>query len=255
MNTTHPKVILVEDDADLRDALAHQLELLGIEVRTAGHAGALDALLEVFDARIVVLDVHLPGEDGFSITRRLYDPARRGIVMTTARGEVEDRIRGITGGADACLVKPVDLRELAAMIRHIDRRFTPVAGAGDSGWHLDPALKRLQSPDGDALDLAGDEFAVLRRLLDPPGAVCDRDDILAHLGEHQHRYDTDARLNALLCRLRQKLLNFHHSLRIHTWRSRGYAFAGPPIAVADRQPPGRPAPFGKAITPAQARSA
>lgn len=230
MSITAPRVIIVEDNMDLCEELAFQLERLGMEVRTTHHAAGLDAVMQVFDARVLVLDVQLPDEDGFSIARRMYDPARRGIVMMTARGEVEDRVRGIAGGADAYLVKPVDVRELAAMIRHINRRFVPGVRLAESGWLLDPVAQRLHAPDGETLALAKDEVAVLRHLIEQPGAVFDRDDIVAQLCMGQRGYP-EARLNALLCRLRQKLLNFHHSLRLHSWRSRGYAFVGPTVRV------------------------
>lgn len=225
-----PKVIIVEDNSDLCEELTFQLERLGMEVRTASHAAGLDALLPVFDARVLVLDVNLPDEDGFSIARRMYAPAERGIVMMTGSGGIEDRVRGIAGGADAYLVKPVDVRELAAMIRHINRRFAPSVSPGESGWSLDPIAQRLHAPDGESLPLSKDEVTVLLQLLEQPAAVFDRDDIVAHLGM-DHRNYPDARLNALLCRLRQKLLNFHHSLRLHSWRSRGYAFVGPTVRV------------------------
>lgn len=119
-----------------------------------------------------------------------------------------------------------------ANLRQANDAARSLEAASGGNWLLDGAAKRLHSPDGRSLDLCRDDVVVLRCLLAHHGAVCDRNELLAHLGDG-YRHQTDARFNALLCRLRQKLVNFDYSLRIHSWRSRGYAFVGPAVRTAE----------------------
>ena len=95
------KVIVVEDDPDLCGSILRYLSLVGMTVKRAGSGEELDALLTTFTPDLLVLDVNLPGEDGFSIAARLRSVSKVGIVMLTARGQLDDRVLGLTAGADA----------------------------------------------------------------------------------------------------------------------------------------------------------
>ncbi|WP_235490130.1 response regulator transcription factor [Achromobacter sp. DMS1] len=114
---------LLEDDADFREELALGLGGYGFRVAFAcDNAGAFYRRLQEQPCDIVILDAHLPGEDGFSVATRLRALSPVGIVMLTGRSALEDRVRGLEGGADVYMTKPVDLLELSSVIRSLARR-------------------------------------------------------------------------------------------------------------------------------------
>ncbi|MBF0160066.1 MAG: response regulator [Magnetococcales bacterium] len=123
------RVIVVEDHAALREAIVTGLATLGYQARGVEDGAALDRELVLAPADIVVLDIGLGRyrENGFSIAARLRRQVRCGIVMVTARGELDARIRGLEEGADAYLVKPIDFAELSAVMNSIMRRIKPVS--------------------------------------------------------------------------------------------------------------------------------
>ncbi|WP_456830499.1 response regulator transcription factor [Deinococcus sp. UYEF24] len=124
-STTAPRLLIVEDDPGIRDALSVGLRYEGFEVRTACTAGEGLALYAAEGADLIVLDVILPGADGFSFLRtlRARDPVP--VLMLTARDSVDDRIRGLEGGADDYLTKPFAFGELVARVRTVLRRARP----------------------------------------------------------------------------------------------------------------------------------
>jgi len=227
---TPARVIVVEDNEFLLEEMLFQLNMQGFAARGAPDAAALDALLALAPCDILVLDLNLPGEDGFSIARRLCDRQRLGIVMLTARDDIEDKLRGFADGADLYLVKPVDRRELAACIRALHRRLVPAAGT-DSGWRLQAAQRKLLAPGGQALDLTPQDVQVLALLAEQPGGTCARQALVRALGI-DFVNAPEGRINTTVSRLRQKLAAFDAELRIITWRNQGYSYIGPPLALA-----------------------
>ena len=224
-----PRVILVEDNDPLREEMLFQLQHSGLEARGARDAPAMDRLLAEQPCDILLLDLNLPGENGFSIARRLCDRRRRGIIMLTARDEIDDKLRGFDEGADIYLVKPVDRRELLACIRTLFQRVTPELKAHErSGWVLRSAQRLLLSPDGRQLELTAQDLTVLHHLLDKPGSTRDREGLVATLGI-DFLHAPDGRINTVLSRLRQKLAAFDAELRIVTWRNQGYSYVGPAL--------------------------
>lgn len=141
MLTTRPHVVLVDDEEDLREPVAAFLSEHGLDVSEAGDGPALDAVMQGRLAHLVVLDVSMPGEDGFSIARRLRArPEPLGIIMLTARRDVVDRVEGLEIGADDYIMKPFEPRELLARIRSVLRRVgerpaTDVAVAPPTGGY------------------------------------------------------------------------------------------------------------------------
>ncbi|WP_244433931.1 response regulator transcription factor, partial [Azospirillum sp. B506] len=127
------RIIVVEDEADLRDDLVEYLDRCGFEVHGASRGAELDRLLEVGAADVIVLDVNLPDEDGFSVARRVRATSSAAIIMLTARSGLIDRVIGLELGADVYLVKPVDFREVEAQIKALMRRMqkgaAPLAAA------------------------------------------------------------------------------------------------------------------------------
>ncbi len=219
-------VALVEDHAALREEIAFLLGHQGFRVSPCADGPTLDALLATEGCDVVVLDVGLPGEDGFSIAERLRSIPHLGVVMLTARGALEDRVRGLRGGADAYLVKPVDWRELAAVIESVVRRL-PEPDASAEAWQLRAGGRRLLAPDGTIIELTHTEAALLIRLAeDAPNPVAREALMIAAIGVP---LDGDfRRLEVALSRLRLKInAAVPNANPIRAARGKGYTFVAP----------------------------
>lgn len=234
------KVLVVEDDPDLCGSICRYLSLVGMTVKSAGSAEQMDAQLAEFTPDLLVLDVNLPGEDGFSIAARLRSSSKVGIIMLTARGQLDDRVLGLTAGADAYLVKPVQFRELEAVIHSLTRRMNNAPaeenreGREEAGqvWGFDASTWSLITPGGHRVPLTNAEYRVLQTLTQEPGASVARDDIAAALGKTVGGYD-DRSIDAVMARLRRKVAQATgESLPVRAVRSIGYVFAAPVEARA-----------------------
>ena len=122
-------VVVVEDEDGLREELCEFLRLSGMEATGVSCGQALFAHLESHPCDAVVLDINLPGEDGFRLTPRLRQRPGLGVVMVTSRAGLDDRVRGLKTGADAYMVKPIDLLELVATLESVCRRIGERTGA------------------------------------------------------------------------------------------------------------------------------
>jgi two-component system phosphate regulon response regulator OmpR len=167
------KILLVDDDPELRQLLATYLGRHGFDTLLLPDTRQLDAYLERYQPHLVVLDLMLPGEDGLAACRRLRGRGEtRPIIMLTARDEPVDRVIGLEMGADDYLGKPFDPRELVARIEAVLRRGAPPASAPDAqggvlhfgDWRLDRATRQL-SRDGQAVALTSGEFGLLNALV------------------------------------------------------------------------------------------
>ena len=236
------KVMVVEDDPDLCGSICRYLSLVGMSVQRAGSGAEMDALLADFTPDLLVLDVNLPGEDGFSIAARLRSASKVGIIMLTARGQLDDRVLGLTAGADAYLVKPVQFRELEAVIHSLTRRLSEPAAEekresreeNNQTWGFDAASWSLITPAGHRVPLTNAEFRVLQTLTHEPGASVARDDIAAALGKSVGGYD-DRSIDAVMARLRRKVnAATGENLPVRAVRSVGYVFAAP-VEARSRQ--------------------
>jgi two-component system OmpR family response regulator len=213
-------VLLVEDDAVLADGLIRVLAASGMQVALATDGLAADQLLQKTTAAVVVLDIGLPGIDGFEVVRRLR---ARGstlpVLLLTARDAVEDRVRGLELGADDYLVKPFATPELVARIRALARRNAPrqeVLALGQ--LVLDTAARRARIGER-ALELSVREWAVLEYLIQHAGRVVSKQQIIDAILP----YGDDLTLNAVevyVSRLRPKLLDA--GIAIRTIRGFGY---------------------------------
>ncbi|WBH15792.1 LytR/AlgR family response regulator transcription factor [Sphingomonas radiodurans] len=140
MSATVPHIVLVDDEEDLREPTAAYLSDQGLDVSEADGGRALDAVLATRPADLVVLDVNMPEEDGFSIARRLRATGSPiGIIMLTARRDVIDRIAGLELGADDYVMKPFEPGELLARIRTVLRRTAAASLPVESKEHTTPA--------------------------------------------------------------------------------------------------------------------
>ena len=183
-------IAVLDDESDITLLLANYLQGHGFRVSQL-HAGAdlMDVMANDPPA-LVLLDLGLPGEDGFAIARQLREHWQCGLVIVTGRGDAVDKVVGLEVGADDYVTKPFDLRELVARVKAVLRRIvpaTPVATAapesrGDrlcfAGWTLDVAGRRLLDPQGVEVALTGGEFDLLGVLLKHPGRVLSRDFLL-----------------------------------------------------------------------------
>ncbi len=179
-------ILLVDDDAELCGLLGEFLTREGFTVECAhdGTRGLERALAPGVD--LVLLDVMLPGMDGFEILRRLRPHSKIPVMMLTARGEDVDRIVGLELGADDYLPKPCSPRELLARIRAVLRRRQeprsaegpPGAGCAFAGWRLDLVRRELRSPQGVVVNLSSGEFSLLRAFVERPQRVLTRDRLL-----------------------------------------------------------------------------
>ena len=224
---------MVDDDAELcvllREFLARE-GFLG-ECEHEGHRGLEKAAQEGVD--LVVLDVMLPGLDGFEILRRLRQRSKVPVVMLTARGEDVDRIVGLELGADDYLPKPFNPRELAARIRAVLRRYeprpAPVAGRIEiNGVILDPGTREVYS-GGTRVELTTFEFDILELLMRSAGRVLSRDALMENF-YNRKATPFDRSIDMHISHLRKKLEN--GETLIKTIRGVGYQFCRSPEEAA-----------------------
>jgi len=181
-----PRILLVEDDAELSHMFAEVLSASGFAARAVTSAEDMDRLLEREHVDLVVLDVMLPGEDGFSICRRLRASSAIPIIMLTALGEPVDRIVGLEIGADDYVTKPFHSRELVARIRALLRRCRGAGAARpDSmrslrflGWRIDPVERQLYNPEGVRVSTTSAEFDLLLAFCRNPRRILSRENLL-----------------------------------------------------------------------------
>jgi DNA-binding response OmpR family regulator len=230
------RVIVVEDESDLRDSISIFLTKAGMDVRGVGDGPGLDAALADRPADILVLDVNLPGENGFSLALRHRAQRNIGVIMLTARSQTDDQIVGLASGADSYLLKPLDLRVLEATIRNLAHRLAGVEPGTTErqrslDWEFDPATWMLTAPNGISVELSASEQKVLSVLASTDGEPASREAILSALGKSGFESD-DHSLNAMLTRLRRKVETATGmDLPIRAIRTVGYAFAARLVSV------------------------
>jgi len=225
-------IVVVDDDASIRDAIADCLRAHGYRVRIASDAAALDALLAAHPADLIVLDWMMPGEDGLSVCRRLQGSGMP-ILMLSAMGSTPDRVIGLEMGADDYLAKPFDPRELLARVRALLRRARKVQQDPDpspalqfAGWQMRPAHHLLRAPDGSEVVLTTGEYLLLRALAERPGRVLSRERLIG-LTRGDDSEPFDRAVDLAISRLRRKLGQAHPGAEalIQTLRGEGYRFA------------------------------
>ncbi|WP_313299827.1 response regulator transcription factor [Stenotrophomonas sp.] len=228
MNTP-ARVIVVDDDASIRDAIADCLLLHGFQVRVAADAAGLDLLLLNERPDAIILDWMMPGEDGLSVCRRLQARAIP-ILMLSAMGAAPDRVIGLEMGADDYLAKPFDPRELLARVRALLRRQDKLRAQVASelrfaGWRLLPDQRRLFTPDGRELALSRGEFALMLALAERPGRVLGREQLL-QLTHGEDSDSVDRAVDLAISRLRRKLGQAAPGAEalVQTLRGEGYRF-------------------------------
>jgi two-component system OmpR family response regulator len=227
----HGELLVVDDEPFLRDAVAASLRFLGFAVTTA--QTGTDALRLARDRPfdLLVLDVMLPGPDGFDVVRRLRrDGSRVPVIFLTARDTQADKVTGLTLGGDDYLTKPFGLEELAARIRTVLRRTRasdpvgPVLTFADIELDQDSYEVRR---DGNLVDLSPTEFRLLRYLMLNPGRVLTRPQILDHVWDYDFGGSSTV-VSTYVAYVRRKLARYGPDV-IHTQRAVGYSLRLPDL--------------------------
>jgi DNA-binding response OmpR family regulator len=226
------KVLLIEDDQDLRESVAEWLVLTGMEVTAAGSAAEFYRLLAGNSYEIAIVDIGLPDQSGFVLTEYIRTNTDMAVIILTARNAIDERVKGYASGADMYLVKPVDCRELSAAIVSISQRMhsrqneTQTTSRQAANWTIIPGAWLLKAPDTD-ISLSAKELEFLRLLAAAPGKPVLRKVVLTQL--YQRNDDHAGRaLDSLVRRLRAKIADRTAlPMPIKTLHAVGYCFTAP----------------------------
>jgi two-component system OmpR family response regulator len=231
---TQDHILIVDDDAEIRNLLGDYLRKNGYRASVASDGKAMWAALARGKVDLIVLDLMLPGEDGLALCRRLRAGSDMPVIMLTARGEETDRVVGLEMGADDYLAKPFSPRELLARIKSVLRRFRSLPRslrADDArsiafaGWRLDVVARHLVSPEGVVTSLSGAEYQLLRIFLSHPNHVLSRDQLMV-LSKGREADPSDRSIDLRVSRLRHRLGDDPANPQIiKTVRGEGYVLA------------------------------
>lgn len=248
------RIAIVEDDLDLLQSTEEFLATAGYSVWGVSSAEAFYRRFIIEPIDVVILDIGLPGEDGLSVAALLQANPSIAVIILSARDAVEDRLAGLRAGADRYLVKPVNLRELAANIDAVSKRMRlshgkplldlprqparPLAPAAQGSnamaieptndlWRISIQDWTLHAPNGSALKLTAREFALLHKLIAVQGQAVPKKDLADEIFGHRIANGNE-RLNVLVARLRKKAIDTTGAeLPIRTAHQIGYAFTAP----------------------------
>ena len=231
-----PHIVVVEDEATQRELIVDYLDRQGYQVSGVDGGTALRRLVERELPALVMLDVGLPGEDGFALARWLRERSGRiGIVMVTAATDTVDRVVGLETGADDYIAKPFEPRELLARVKSVLRRVTGAAVAASAGSRvrmgcrvLDLERRILADPAGGNEDkLSASEFDLLKVFAENPNRPLMRDWLL-EVTAHRDMEAFDRAVDLRITRLRRKIeRDPAHPEAIRTVRGVGYMFVPP----------------------------
>ncbi len=229
-----PRVLIVDDDAAIREGLIQVFERAGFAAAGAQDVPAMERSLSEQGADLIVLDLMMPGEDGLSACKRLSGKGPP-IIMLSALGDDADRIVGLELGADDYLAKPCNPRELVARARAVLRRGRDSDTSANNaetvrfaGFRLDLARRELNDPEGVVIPLSTGEFRLLRAFVERPQRVLTREQLL----EFAFTNDADVfdrAVDVQVSRLRRKLDSAGVGEIIRTVRGEGYLFTAKPI--------------------------
>lgn len=227
------RLLLVDDEAALREPLAEYLARQGFVVEQAASAAEARARLRDAPPDLVLLDIMMPGEDGLSLCRHLAESHAIPTILLTARTEATDRIVGLEIGADDYVTKPFEPRELVARIRSVLRRARKSMATRQAeeanflfeGWRLDPLKRKLTDPEGAVVTISSVEFRLLLAFLEHPRQVLDRDRLLDMVqGREAHLFDRA--VDNQISRLRRKIeVDSRNPALIQTVWGGGYLLA------------------------------
>jgi len=226
------RLLVVEDEPNIRELLSTSLRFAGFEVHTAADGATALKLAEVERPDLLVLDVMLPDMDGFAVTRRLRDQGRQmPVVFLTARDATDDKVTGLTVGGDDYVTKPFSLEEVVARIRAVLRRTGGVNGEDGGRLVFADLVMDEDSHEvrraGRLVELSPTEFKLLRYLMLNPNRVLSKAQILDHVWDYDFRGESGI-VESYISYLRRKVDADAPIPLIHTRRGVGYVLRLPP---------------------------
>lgn len=231
---TSSRLLVVDDDADIRTLLAEQLAAAGFVVSTAGNGAQMRQILSSEQIDLIVLDLNMPREDGLTLCRELRSRSTLPVIMLTARGAPVDRIVGLEMGADDYVTKPFEPRELVARIRNVLRRTSASPDSQEQSlsgqlqfgdWTFDLDKRHLVFASGRVVSLSGAEFRLLRAFTAEPNRVLTREYLVTRSSGKPYESQQRA-IDLQISRLRHKLGDDKtDSPLIKTVRNEGYVLA------------------------------
>ena len=229
------KILVVDDERSISDLIATSLRFVGFEVETATNGSEALTVAEAFRPDAVVLDVMMPGMDGFEVCKKLRDDGQSiGVLFLTAKDTTEDKINGLTVGGDDYMTKPFSLEELIARLKAILRRTGSTPNTLDDEKILFADLELNEATHevhraGVQLELSPTEFTLLRYLLINADRVVSKSQILDHVWQYDFRGDAGI-VETYISYLRKKVDAVEPPL-IHTVRGVGYRLRLPARTV------------------------
>jgi len=228
MAIPNPNILVVEDDRETRTLIAKYLRNNACNVTAVSDGREMSRAMADHRVDLIILDVMLPGEDGLSLCRKVRAESQTPIIMLTARGEENDRVRGLETGADDYLTKPFSPKELVARAGAVLRRVRPALAAETldyGGIEMDLAAHRVRR-DGKSIQLGPTEYRLLRHFLENPLRVFSRQQLLETVWPHSE----DIELRTVDVHIRRLRLALNEPDIIRTVRSAGYALDAEGVA-------------------------
>lgn len=234
MSEENTRVLMVDDDERLQNVVREYLENYGFTVTALPSGNGLAEAMESVKPDLLLLDVMLPGDDGFTILRSLRGNSRIPVIMLTACGDETDRIVGLETGADDYLAKPFNPRELLARIRAVLRRTGETGAVTEEekrpdteikadDFVLDEAKQRLTRGEN-GIDLSLTEYRILHAFMTRPGEVLSREKVLSLVFGDDH-YVCDRNIDVYISRIRAILRKLGETeTRIRTVWGTGYSW-------------------------------
>ena len=225
-----PHLLVVDDDAEVRELTGEYLRRQGFEVSLAEDGAEMERQMEASSPDLLVLDLMLPGEDGLSIARRLKSSTNLPIIILSAHGDPVDRIIGLEVGADDYIAKPFNPRELLARVRAVLRRLEPKAQSVQEGivkfGSFEVNLKsRSLRREGEPVRLTRSEYDLLEVFVTHPDRILERDQIIEYLGGVETS-PFDRSIDVRVARLRGKLEDDPSDpVHVKTIWGKGYMFS------------------------------
>ena len=229
------RILVVDDDPNIRDMLERYLSKQSYTVHTAGDSATMNRLMGAYNFDLVILDLMLAGEDGLILARRIRENSDLPIIMLTVKGDEIDRIIGLEMGADDYLPKPFNPRELLARMKAVLRRAGPEKTrivksnqpgeiAHFDGWTLDTAKREVRSAANERVDLSSGEFDLLSAFVGHPRRTLSREQLLDYVHGGK-RFPFDRSIDIQIMRLRRKIeIDPQNPLMIKTVHGAGYMF-------------------------------
>lgn len=226
---TKQKILIVDDDSNIAELISLYLTKEFYEVQIVEDGEQALQVFDTFQPNLILLDLMLPGMDGYQVCREIRRRSNTPIIMLSAKGEVFDKVLGLELGADDYMIKPFDSKELVARVKAVLRRFNP------SPSEATPIAKLVQYPDliinqtnysviyrGERVDMPPKELELLYFLASSPNQVFTREQLLDHIWGYEYIGDTRT-VDVHIKRLREKIKD-HEAWRLATVWGIGYKF-------------------------------